>query len=344
MGAGKRDMQQRFSMDWFRCGATTLIYIAASLLTTAPAAATVDCSPALTTDDGTFSFDLTPLQSRLTYVFRAKIGSYHYRYHGTQYDYLVNVCDNVHVDRLHPACLNQDSAPAYQVTAPPGKVFTETTASYSGKYTPPSPPPYDPSCFRLADPISDNMMNWTLLNSSNPEDGIRLTYTGGQTCRKRNTPEVIKETNETWRDVGRIFEIEFECDRELGSDSRSFLTDLVNSGASIEVQERSPPDECHYIVRWRTQYGCPSRGVTFGSVASMAFRWTFIGIVCVLVFVVITKIPTLKMRFQQWKNGNFNGGADFVSHVASDLFGKGPRSRPSMSPFGTPAKENNHML
>ena len=60
--------------------------------------------------------DLTPLVSRLTYVFRAKIGrfegllasrlfryvwwcSYHYRYHGTQYDYLVNICDNV---CLHP--------------------------------------------------------------------------------------------------------------------------------------------------------------------------------------------------------------------------------------------------
>jgi len=153
----------------------------------------VDCTAAFLLDDGTYNFDLTPLVSRLTYVFRAKVGSYHYRYHGSQYDYLVNICDNVHVDRLHPACQDLPSAPAYQVTAPPAKVFTPTTSTSS--YTPPPPPPYDPQCFPLSDPISTSIMNWTLLNETNPEDGVRLSYTGGQSCRKRNTPEIIKVTS-----------------------------------------------------------------------------------------------------------------------------------------------------
>eukprot|EP00656_Telonema_subtile_P011029 TRINITY_DN1540_c0_g1_i3.p1 TRINITY_DN1540_c0_g1~~TRINITY_DN1540_c0_g1_i3.p1 ORF type:complete len:188 (-),score=36.52 TRINITY_DN1540_c0_g1_i3:226-789(-) len=187
------------------------------------------------------------------------------------------------------------------------------------------------------------MMNWTLLNASQPEDGVRLTYTGGQTCRKRNTPEVIKETNETWFDAPRVFDIELECDRELGSDSRSFLTDLINSGATIQVEEKSPPDECHYVMRWRTQYACPIQGVTFISTFHTLFRWCVIGAVCLLLFMIITNVSALKKRYRQYSNGEFNGFADFVSHVASDVFGlRGPR-RGGGGAFSR-GKETSHML
>eukprot|EP00658_Telonema_sp_P-2_P030448 TRINITY_DN22990_c0_g1_i5.p1 TRINITY_DN22990_c0_g1~~TRINITY_DN22990_c0_g1_i5.p1 ORF type:complete len:167 (-),score=59.20 TRINITY_DN22990_c0_g1_i5:73-573(-) len=131
-------------------------------------------------------------------------------------------------------------------------------------------------------------MNWTLLNETNPEDGVRLTYKGGSSCRKRNTPEVIKETNETWKDTERIFEIELECDRQLGADANSFITDLINSGATIQVEERSPPDECHYIMRWRSQYACPIQGVTLSSMGNTLFRWLFLAAVCAIVFAPVS--------------------------------------------------------
>jgi len=304
----------------------------------------VDCTAAFVLDDGTYNYDLTPLVSRLTYVFRAKIGSYHYRYHGSQYDYLVNICDNVHVDRLHPACKKHGPAPAYQVTAPPQKVFTPTTTTYDSKYTPPPPPPYDPECFPLSDPISTSIMNWTLLNETNPEDGVRLSYTGGQSCRKRNTPEVIKETNETWYDAPRIFDIELECDRELGTDSRSFLTDLINSGATINVEERSPPDECHYVMRWRSQYACPVQGSTMGSIGSMLFKMVLLGLTLIVVLMVLMSFSSLQKRHRQWSNGEFKSFADLLGHVVSDMtlvFRSKSRSRGG---GGYGSKGTSHML
>jgi len=299
----------------------------------------VDCTAAFLLDDGTYNFDLTPLVSRLTYVFRAKVGSYHYRYHGSQYDYLVNICDNVHVDRLHPACQDLPSAPAYQVTAPPAKVFTPTTSTSS--YTPPPPPPYDPQCFPLSDPISTSIMNWTLLNETNPEDGVRLSYTGGQSCRKRNTPEIIKETNETWYDAPRIFDIELECDRELGTDSRSFLTDLINSGATISVEERSPPDECHYVMRWRSQYACPVQGTTMSSVGTWLFKLALAGFALVVVLMLLLSFSSLQKRHRQWKNGDFRSVSDLLGHVFSDMTVMF-RSKKRSGGYG--AKGNSHML
>ena len=154
-------------MNWIRCGATTLvrspyrfntylavllqIYITASLIT-APAGA-VDCSPALTTDDGTFSFvsikdlpgalltilvgpDSSPIPPYLRLPcedwevcsccrstkqpsVHGLCSSYHYRYHGTQYDYLVNVCDNVSL-RCTPSscCMNSSTSGARRQAAP----------------------------------------------------------------------------------------------------------------------------------------------------------------------------------------------------------------------------------
>jgi len=185
------------------------------------------------------------------------------------------------------------------------------------------------------------MMNWTMLNASSPEDGIRLTYKGGSTCRKRQTPEIIKETNETWFDAPRVFEIELECDRQLGSDSRSFLTDLINSGATIQVEEKSPPDECHYVMRWRTQYACPIQGHTFLATFHTLFRWAMIGVVCLVAFVLITNVSSFKRRYRQYASGEFNGFADLFSHIVSDIFGGRGSSRAGR--FGR-GKDSSHML
>eukprot|EP00658_Telonema_sp_P-2_P030447 TRINITY_DN22990_c0_g1_i1.p1 TRINITY_DN22990_c0_g1~~TRINITY_DN22990_c0_g1_i1.p1 ORF type:complete len:180 (-),score=49.92 TRINITY_DN22990_c0_g1_i1:166-705(-) len=179
-------------------------------------------------------------------------------------------------------------------------------------------------------------MNWTLLNETNPEDGVRLTYKGGSSCRKRNTPEVIKETNETWKDTERIFEIELECDRQLGADANSFITDLINSGATIQVEERSPPDECHYIMRWRSQYACPIQGVTLSSMGNTLFRWLFLAAVCAIVFALIINLGAFKRRYRQFSNGEFNGFADFVTHLISDISGSKPGRRSS--------KQSSHMI
>merc|ERR1711934_1055006 len=153
------------------------------------------------------SYDLRPLVSPATYVFKAKIGSFHYRYHGQQYDYLINVCDDVHPDAKHKSCEEHPHAPAYQVTAPPPKPVQTTKAA--GKYTPPPPPPYKAACFRLAD---SGKVKFEFMNASDPTEGVKVIYRGGQKCRKRNTPEVIKKTNETWKDIERQVELHLICD------------------------------------------------------------------------------------------------------------------------------------
>lgn len=284
-------------------------------------------------DTGNYvSYDLRPLVSPTTYVFRAKIGSYHYRYHGQQYDYLINVCDDVHPDAKHSACNDLAHAPAYQVTAPPAPVPPPT-----GKYVPPPPPPFEAACFRIADSGNVKM---DFLNKSNPEEGVKVTYEGGQGCRKRNTPEVIKETNETWRDAPRVVELELSCDREMGLDPAAAMTDLINSGATIQVEEKSPPDECQYVIRWRSPHACPyGSGYAPKAVQSDlssvplappapggggGWLWWLMKMVVVVGSVIVVVVMVLcfsvvKKRFAQYQRGDFTGFGEFLSYLVGDV-------------------------
>jgi len=289
----------------------------------------VDCQFSSYAEDGSYvSYDLRPLVSPTTYIFRAKIGSYHYRYHGQQYDYLINVCDDVHPDAKHGACNELAHAPAYQVTAPPAPVKPAAT---SGKYTPPPPPPYEAACFRIAD---SGDVQFDFINASDPEEGVVVKYKGGQYCRKRNTPEVIKETNETWRDAPREVELQLRCDRDMGTDDGNALTDLINSGATIQVEEKSPPDECQYVVQWRTQHACPYGGSyqkvkpapvlagVGGSDEGWAywmFKWTTICSGVAMVLVLMLCMPVVKKRFAQYQRGDFSGFGDFLGYLMGDV-------------------------
>merc|ERR1719199_2189820 len=102
----------------------------------------------------------------------------------------------------------------------------------------------------------------------------------------------------------------------MGLNSEFGMTDLINSGATINVEEKSPPDECQYVVRWRTQYGCPYGGgyakVSQGTFASGGgggsgggswFMWlvTMLGyLTCgLLVLIVVLCVPVLRKRVSQ---------------------------------------------
>ena len=61
-----------------------------------------------------------------------------------------------------------------------------------------------------------------------------MVYRGGELCRTRNHPTVIKATNVTWVNVERKVELHLQCDNEMGGNTPS-LSDLINSGASIQV-------------------------------------------------------------------------------------------------------------
>jgi len=188
------------------------------------------------------------------------------------------------------------------------------------------------ACFRIAD--SGNV-KFDFINKSNPEEGVTVKYRGGQRCRKRNTPEVIKETNETWRDAEREVEIQLVCDREMGLSDETAMTDLINSGATINVEEKSPPDECQYVVRWRTQHGCPQGG-GYAAVSSSPvyasgpgagggswFWWlvrtTFmIGCGLVVVLLVLCR-GVVKKRITQYQRGDFLGFGDFLGYLLGDV-------------------------
>jgi len=280
-------------------------------------------------DGNDIKYDLRPLVSTTTYVFKARVGSFHYRYHGQQYDYLVNVCEDVHPDAKHASCDELAHSPAYQVTAPPAPVPVYNKAP--GKYVPPPPPPYRPACFRLADSGSTK---FELLNTSNPEEGIKVVYRGGQRCRKRNTPEVIKKTNETWKDVDREVELHLFCDREMGKDPASAMTDLINSGATILVEEKPPPHECQYVVRWRTQHACP-QGSGYAPITSLAytgvsaggsdswgwlfFKWASIAFTLILVFLLLLCYTAVTKRIAQYRRGEFNSFGEFTSMLMGDI-------------------------
>lgn len=291
----------------------------------------VDCQFSGYDDNNNYaSYDLRPLVSPTTYVFRAKIGSYHYRYHGQQYDYLINVCDDVHPDAKHSACAELAHSPAFQVTAPPAPT---PPPSGSSKYTPPPPPPYEPACFRIAD---SGDVKFDFLNKSDPEEGVKIMYRGGQKCRKRNTPEVIKETNETWRDADREVELWLKCDREMGLDPSAAVTDLINSGATIQVEEKSPPDECQYIVQWRTPHACPygsgfaakvvpqsvpsfGTGGGGGSWLWWIVKWTAISCCVLAVVLLVLCIPQLRKRVEMYQKGHVESFGQFVMLVMGDL-------------------------
>merc|ERR1711934_1089640 len=272
------------------------------------------------------SYDLRALVSPATYIFRAKIGSFHYRYLGQQYDYLINVCDDVHPDAMHSACNELAAAPAYQVTAPPAP---PTKAASSGKYTPPPPPDFKPACFRLAD---SGEVKFEMLNTSNPDQGVKVLYHGGQRCRKRNTPEVIKKTNETWQDIERQVELHLECGREMASS----LTDYINSGATVQVEEKPPPDECVYVVRWRTPHACPYGGgyERFSGTATgfstgggsggdswfwFLVKWVILAGIAFVVVVSVLCLPSAKKRFAQYQRGDFLSFGEFVGYLLGDI-------------------------
>lgn len=218
--------------------------------------------------------------------------------------------------------------------------------------------PLQKACFRIAD--SGNV-NFDFINKSDPEEGVKVLYRGGQKCRKRNTPEVIKETNETWRDVDREVEIQLMCDREMGISDDVAMTDLINSGATINVEEKSPPDECQYVVRWRTQHGCPQGG-SYAKVSSggpvyasgpnqsggwlwWLFRMIFMSLCGVVVVVLVLSMGQIKKRFQQYQQGNFLGFGDFLGYVVGDVSvrmrqligggGSAGGALPTMSPRGS---------
>jgi len=277
-------------------------------------------------DGNDVKFDLRPLVSPTTYIFRARVGSFHYRYHGQQYDYLINVCEDVHPDAKHDSCNELAHAPAYQVTAPPAPAPVYNKAP--GKYVPPPPPPYKAACFRLADSGSTR---FELVNTSNPEEGIKVIYKGGQKCRKRNTPEVIKKTNVTWRDVEREVELHLTCDREMGSDPTAMMTDLINSGATILVEEKPPPHECNYVVRWRTRYACPI-GAGYGGAADIftatssdgggwiwfLLKWSLIlsGLFLLVIFALCRNAAS--KRWTQLQRGDISFG-EFVGLFMGDV-------------------------
>jgi len=315
----------------------------------------VDCQYSAYDQNGNYvSYDLRPLVSPSTYIFRAKIGSYHYRYHGQQYDYLINVCDDVHPDAKHTACNELAHAPAFQVTAPPAP-----TPPPTGKYTPPPPPPYEAECYRIAD--SGNV-KFNFINESDPEEGVMVAYRGGQRCRKRNTPEVIKTTNETWTDVERVVELKLQCDREMGQNSETAVTDLINSGATIQVEEKSPPDECQYVITWRTPHACPYGSgyakVVAADVPAAAMQtansggggggwvwWIFkMSVICgsvLTVVVLVLCLPVVKKRITQYQRGDFNSFGDFLSYLFGDIH---VRIRQLSSGGGGGLPTNRHSL
>jgi len=77
--------------------------------------------------------------------------------------------------------------------------------------------------------------------------------------------------------VDREVQLELVCDREMGTNDGATMTDLINSGATINVEEKSPPDECQYVIRWRTQHACPYGGgyakVSQGSLPTSGGTW-----------------------------------------------------------------------
>lgn len=263
------------------------------------------------------SYDLRPLVSPTTYVFKAKIGSFHYRYHGQQYDYLINVCDDVHPDAKHKSCEEHPHSPAYQVTAPPPKPVQTTKAA--GKYTPPPPPPYKPACFRLAD---SGKVKFEFLNGSDPTEGLKVMYRGGQKCRKRNTPEVIKKTNETWKDIERQVELHLMCDPEMGQST----TDMINSGATVMVEEKPPPHECEYAIKWQTPHACPV-GTSLGSSAQggaaggwlwFLVKWASILFAIAMGGVIVLCFNAVRTRVAQYRRGDF-GFMEFFGMLMGDV-------------------------
>jgi len=85
--------------------AKRVLVLAAVIVSNLSLSRAVNCEFNGYDDNGNYvSYDMRPLVSPTTYIFRAKIGSYHYRYHGQQYDYLINICDDVHPDAKHDAC------------------------------------------------------------------------------------------------------------------------------------------------------------------------------------------------------------------------------------------------
>jgi len=337
--------------------AKRVLVLAAVIVSNLSLSRAVNCEFNGYDDNGNYvSYDMRPLVSPTTYIFRAKIGSYHYRYHGQQYDYLINICDDVHPDAKHDACNELAHAPAYQVTAPPAKA--KPTAS-TGKYVPPPPPPYEPACYRIAD---SGDVKFDFINSTDPEEGVKITYRGGQKCRKRNTPEVIKETNETWREASRVVEIQLTCDREMGLDDNNAITDLINSGATIQVEEKSPPDECEYVVQWRTPHGCPYgsgfqkaaganaekySGVSMGVPGqqgwfSWLLQWGLIGFVGLLVVLLLLCITSVKKRVSQYQRGDFNSFGDFMSYLLGDVQVR-LQQLMSNNNTGLPTSQKSHM-
>lgn len=205
-----------------------------------------------------------------------------------------------------------------------------------------------------------------MLNTTDPDEGVKVIYRGGQRCRKRNTPEVIKKTNETWSDIDRQVELHLKCDRDMGQSADSTFTDLINSGATVQVEEKPPPDECVYVVQWRTPHACPygsgyaklsfappsyvapAAASASGGWMGWLFQWCLL-LVGLLIFVAFAlSLPSLNKRYQQYQRGDFLSFGEFVGYAVGDVHVKlrsllgGGGTKGGLPTMGS--REHQHMI
>ncbi len=99
------------------------------------------------------------------------------------------------------------------------------------------PVPYYDKCHRLGEPVNDTNLQYSLLDSSNPARGVKLTYGSGDSCGVEGE---------------RTFTLALQCADH--SDR--------GPGAKEVVLET---DACDYEVSFKSVYGCPLQCPVVGS-------------------------------------------------------------------------------
>lgn len=195
------------------------------------------------------NFDLRPLVARRGHIIRGVTPADHDSAHAQQfhaeghdydeykkknfrstgYDYVINVCQNVH--KRPTECKDKPFAPAYQVAA-------------SDVYGTQHPP----GCYVLG-----ALEGWKfqLIDPTFPATGVDIVYSTGEDCMK--SKEVVNSTGHTevvWDDAKRSMTLRFLCDENENSDVESIL----RMARRLTTTE---PEMCSYRVEWPSIYGCP---------------------------------------------------------------------------------------